>query len=159
MEYLTGTFENTKHGLRRKDDYTRQIAQQGFRIISEQIEQGHVKGGEQCCWAFVCLPGIFLAGRTPGKIIVTYGREEVRSAPLQKIANVRCTVCNAQLLADAKFCESCGANLSVTKPLPEGMKVCPQCAEHILVAARKCRYCGETFASGSLETGEEPKGE
>ena len=68
-------FENTPEGLREKDAVTRQLAAQGYRIISEQIEQGHIKGGEQCCGALICLPLIFLAGRTPGNIIVTYGRE------------------------------------------------------------------------------------
>src|ERR1700726_5160187 len=75
MEYVTRRFENTPEGLREKDAVTRQLAAQGYRIISEQIEQGHIKGGEQCCGALICLPLIFLAGRTPGNIIVTYGRE------------------------------------------------------------------------------------
>jgi hypothetical protein len=65
MEYITQKFENTPAGLRQKDAYTKQLAAQGYRITSEQIEQGHVKGGEQCCKALICLPLIFLAGRSP----------------------------------------------------------------------------------------------
>lgn len=75
MEYITRKFENTRAGLAKKDATTRELASQGYRITSEQIEQGHVKGEEQCCGALICLPLIFLAGRTPGTIVVTYGRE------------------------------------------------------------------------------------
>jgi hypothetical protein len=154
MEYFTARFENTYEGLRQKDGYTRQVASQGYRIISEQIEQGH-KGREQCCWALTCLPGIFLAGRTPGTIVVTYGREAF-SEQTQNIPKVRCLLCNAQILADAKFCEYCGANLAVSRPLPEGMKTCPQCAEHIQVAAKRCRYCGAVL-EGPASTEQENK--
>jgi hypothetical protein len=75
MEYLTKTFENTPAGLRQKDEQSRILASQGFRIIGEHIEQGHVKGEEACCGFLICAPLAFLAGRTPGNIIVTYGRE------------------------------------------------------------------------------------
>ena len=34
------------------------LAAQGYRITSEQIEQGHAKGSEQCCWALVCVPHV-----------------------------------------------------------------------------------------------------
>ena len=155
MEYFTASFENTNSGLRAKDDYTSEVAREGYRIISEQIEQGHVKGGEQCCWAITCLPGIFLAGRTPGTIVVTYGRESF-SEQTQNIPKVRCLLCNAQILADAKFCDYCGANLTVNRPLPEGMKTCPQCAEHIQAAAKKCRYC-DAVLEGTASTEQENK--
>jgi hypothetical protein len=75
MEYLTKTFENTPGGLRQKDEQSTILASQGFRIISEHIEQGHIKGGEACCGFLICAPLAFLAGRTAGNIIVTYGRE------------------------------------------------------------------------------------
>ena len=154
MEYLTASFENSPEGLRRKDHYTRQLAEQGFRITSEQIEQGHIKGREQCCWALVCLPGIFLAGRTPGTIVVTYGRESYELAQRANVPRVQCLICQAHILADANFCEYCGANLTVNKPLPDGMKQCPQCAEYIQGAAKKCRYCGENLGGDSQATAE-----
>jgi len=75
MEYLTKTFENTPAGLRQKDEYSRNLALQGFRIISEHIEQGQFKGGDACCLFLICAPLAFLAGSTTGNIIVTYGRE------------------------------------------------------------------------------------
>jgi hypothetical protein len=147
MEYVTASFENTNPGLRQKDAYTHQLTSQGYRIVSEEIEPGHVKGGEQCCWAIICLPGIFLAGRTPGKIVVTYGREPFNLAGVA--SKVECLVCHRQILADAQFCEYCGANLMVNRPLPTGMKTCPQCAEHIQAAAKKCRFCGAALDENS----------
>lgn len=141
MEYITESFENTPYGLREKDEYTRQIAARGFWIISEQIEQGHIKGKQQCCWALVCLPGIFLAGRTPAQIVVTYGREA--AAALKVNPQVRCPVCNAEVFPDAIFCIECGTNLSVKRQLTSGTKKCPFCAEQIQAEAKKCRFCGE----------------
>src|SRR5258708_7281717 len=76
MEYLTKTFENTPAGLRQKDEQSRNLGLQGFRIISEHIEQGQLKGGDACCLFLICAPLAFLAGSTTGNIIVTYGREE-----------------------------------------------------------------------------------
>jgi hypothetical protein len=67
MEYLTEKFDNTSDGIKAKDTRTRQLAVLGYRIVSEQIEPGHVKGNEQCCGALICLPLIFAAGRTPGQ--------------------------------------------------------------------------------------------
>ena len=55
MEYLTQKFENTADGIRRKDAYTQQLAAQGYRIISEQIENGHVKGNEHRADAYKVL--------------------------------------------------------------------------------------------------------
>jgi hypothetical protein len=75
MEYLTKTFQKTPAGLRQKDEQSRILASQGFRIIGEHIEQGHIKGEEACCGFLICAPLAFLAGRTSGNIIVTYGRE------------------------------------------------------------------------------------
>jgi hypothetical protein len=85
MEYVTQTFKNTSFGLREKDRYSRYMATQGYRIISEQVVQGHIKGGEACCLGVCCLPSMLLAGRTPGSIIVTYGRE-ASQMPVQPIS-------------------------------------------------------------------------
>lgn len=101
MEYLTQKFENTADGIRRKDAYTQQVAAQGYRIISEQVENGHVKGNEQCCNALICLPLIFMAGRTPGNILVTYGRELLY-----------CNSCGTAAIAGSRFCSTCRADLS-----------------------------------------------
>jgi restriction system protein len=113
MEYVTQRFENTSAGIKQKDEYTKQIAAQGYRIITEQIEQGHIKGKEQCCLALICLPAIFLAGRTPGIIIVTYGREPIPS-PVQ----LYCSSCGASVPPSANSCERCG-NVLGEKSAPE----------------------------------------
>jgi len=101
MEYLTEKFDNTSDGIRAKDTRTRQLAAQGYRIVSEQIEPGHVKGGEQCCGALICLPLIFAAGRTPGTILVTYGRE-----------TLYCTSCGAATVFGNAICGSCKAAIT-----------------------------------------------
>ncbi|MFA4901612.1 MAG: zinc ribbon domain-containing protein [Desulfobaccales bacterium] len=45
-------------------------------------------------------------------------------------------------------------------PEPEDeTKVCPQCAETIKKAAKKCRYCGETFSFDQGKQEIEPKKE
>ena len=75
MQYVTQRFENTQAGLAQKDAYSRQMAAQGYHIVSEQLEAGHYKGGEQCCLFTLCMPCVFLAGRTPGIVVVTYGRD------------------------------------------------------------------------------------
>ena len=137
VEYLTGSFENTPEGLQKKDQYTREVSSYGYRIVGEQIEQGHIKGKEQCCWALICLPGIFLASRTPAKIVVTYGRDNDRPSGL------RCAACSTPVPMGSKFCTVCGADLTQRKPLSEGTKQCPFCAEHIQQGAKKCRFCGE----------------
>ena len=99
MEYVTRKFENTSEGLAQKDAHTKQLVSQGFRIISEQVEKGHIKGGEQCCGALICLPFIFLARRTPSIILVTYGRE---------IAF--CRSCGNAVGLGMFLCSTCNAN-------------------------------------------------
>ena len=95
MQYVTQRFENTSAGLAQKDAYSRQMAAQGYHIVSEQLEGGHYKGGEQCCLFTLCIPCVFLAGRTPGSVVVTYGREV---AP--------CPNCGAEVVAGYQ-CSNC----------------------------------------------------
>ena len=40
MQYVTQRFENTSAGLAQKDAYSRQMAAQGYHIVSEQLERG-----------------------------------------------------------------------------------------------------------------------
>src|ERR1035438_78411 len=108
MEYITRKFENTRAGLTQKDATTSQLASQGFRITSEQIEQGHIKGEEQCCGAVICLPLIFAAGRTPGNILVTYGREVEPPVPVQALF---CASCGARVSPETALCNSCGIEI------------------------------------------------
>jgi restriction system protein len=137
MEYITRKFENTGRGLAQKDEVTRQLAAHGYRIISEQIEPGHIKGEEQCCGALICLPLIFAAGRTPGYIVVTYGRE---SAPQVLPQALFCTSCGAQVPAGATFCRACGGALQGhTTPNREGALVLIRNREAAREKTRKCQ--------------------
>jgi restriction system protein len=95
MQYVTQKFENTPAGLAQKDAYSRQMATQGYHIVSEQLETGHYKGGEQCCLMSCAIPCVFLAGRTPGFVVVTYGRDV---AP--------CPNCGAEVVAGFQ-CSNC----------------------------------------------------
>ncbi len=101
MEYITRTFENTIDGLHDKDSFTKQQTAQGFRIVSEQVEKGDIKGHEQCCGALLCLPLVFLAGRKPGQVHVTYGRE-----------TLYCTSCAEVVVAGQRLCPTCNAEAS-----------------------------------------------
>jgi hypothetical protein len=95
MQYVTQRFENTRVGLSQKDTYSRQMSAQGYHIVSEQLEAGHRKGGEQCCLFAACVPCVFLAGRTSGFVVVTYGRE-VFSCPkcgVEVLAGTQCSNC------------------------------------------------------------------
>ncbi len=103
MQYMTQRFENTRNGLSQKDAYSRQMAAQGYHIVSEQLEAGHYKGEEQCCLFVICMPCVFLAGRTPGSVVVTYGRE-VAPCPkcgIEVVAGYECSNC-LRMAADGK---------------------------------------------------------
>ena len=95
MQYVTQRFENTQAGLAQKDAYSRQMAAQGYHIVSEQLEAGHYKGGEQCCLFTLCMPCVFLAGRTPGIVVVTYGRdiEPCPNCGTEVLAGYQCSNC------------------------------------------------------------------
>jgi hypothetical protein len=101
MEYITRKFENTLDGLNEKDAFTKQQAAQGFRIVNEQVERGDIKGHEQCCGALICLPLVFLAGRTPGKVHVTYGRE-----------TLHCSCCGDEVIVGQRLCATCKAQVA-----------------------------------------------
>lgn len=80
LEYKTLKFPNDKDGLRQKDASLTQLAAGGWRVVSESVETGHTKGGEACCLASICFQMGFLAGRTPGSIVVSLAREAVSSS-------------------------------------------------------------------------------
>ena len=88
LEYKTLKFRNDVEGLRQKDFALKELAAGGWRVVSESIEAGHMKGGQACCLATICLPMGFLAKRTPGQIVITLTREEAAAASSPPVANI-----------------------------------------------------------------------
>lgn len=157
MEYITRKFENTREGLTAKDATSRQLALTGWQITAEHIEQGHLRGGEQCCFGLICLPMIFLASRTPSVITVSYGRDLGElSRSLAARGQRMCGACGNSFdrWSGFQFCDLCGASVPGEEtadsmlPIPSDVKKCPYCAEEVHSDAIKCRYCGEFFDPG-----------
>jgi hypothetical protein len=73
-EVKTLQFPNTAAGQAKKNEALVHHLQQGWRVVSETVTQGHMKGDEACCLAMICLPLGFAAGRTEGVISVTLQR-------------------------------------------------------------------------------------
>jgi hypothetical protein len=88
LEYKTLTFINARIGLEEKDETITNLSQQGWRIVNESITPGHMKGKQACCLASLCLPTGFLAGRTPGSIVVSLVRDSTESPANNIVAKV-----------------------------------------------------------------------
>jgi hypothetical protein len=75
VEYITARFFNDNNGIKERHLYLSKMAAQGWRVVSESIDPSHMRGGQACCLASICLPLGFLAGRTTGTINMTLTRE------------------------------------------------------------------------------------
>ncbi len=73
-EVKTVQFPNSAAGQAKKNKVLVEHLQDDWRVISETVTPGHIKGGEACCLATLCLPLGFAAGRTKGLISVTLQR-------------------------------------------------------------------------------------
>jgi hypothetical protein len=103
LEYHTAQFSTDQEGLNQRNAYLAQMSANGWHVVSEVIEPGHIKGGEGCCLASICLPMGFLAPRTDNIINMTFGREV-------KAAAGYCTKCGKSLTGN-NFCTHCGAKI------------------------------------------------
>lgn len=67
----------------------------------------------------------------------------VHVPPPQKIPSAEpapsCPACGAPVKPGAKFCGSCGADLS----LPAGPPTCPRCGQEVREGAKFCNKCGQ----------------
>lgn len=66
--------------------------------------------------------------------------EELKTATQQ--TNV-CSKCNTAVLADSKFCGSCGTPVVISEKKVEVLKVCKNCNETIPDSAVYCPCCGQ----------------
>jgi hypothetical protein len=80
LEYKTFSFANDAAGLARREECIQAMAAAGWRIESETIDPGHIKGGQACCLATICLPLGFAAGRTPSTVSIIFAKESVQRA-------------------------------------------------------------------------------
>lgn len=80
LEYKTLKFRNDGEGLQLKDSALTALAAEGWHVVSESIEAGHIRGSQACCLATICLPMGFLSKRTPANIVITLAREAFSSA-------------------------------------------------------------------------------
>lgn len=74
-QYETLRFVSDSGGQNRKVRTLNILGQHGWRVVGETVEPGHMKGGEACCLATLCLPLGLAAGRTPNVTIVSIERE------------------------------------------------------------------------------------
>ena len=98
LEYRTVKFRNDRAGLAERNAYIGTMSNDGWHIVSELIEQGHLDGDQACCLATLCLPLAFLAGRTASEVTVTFAKERITF----------CTYCGMPL--SGRFCTKCGHN-------------------------------------------------
>lgn len=100
-EYKTMHFLNTPEGQRQKVEALAIAHAEGWRVISETIEQGKFRGGEACCLFMICAPCAFLAGNYDSTIHVTLEREQT----------MKCPYCAEAVNPEAVVCRHCGRDI------------------------------------------------
>jgi hypothetical protein len=75
-EFMNLQFPNNAEGQTEKLKALHTYCSEEWKVVSEIIIPGQVKGGDACCLALICLPLIFFAGKTDGYINLTLERDK-----------------------------------------------------------------------------------
>jgi hypothetical protein len=70
-QYETLRFVSDAAGQARNVQALNLLGGHGWRVVSETVEPGHMKGDQACCLAIICLPLGFAASRTPNMSVVS----------------------------------------------------------------------------------------
>jgi len=74
--YKNLEYKNDEAGRRQKIEDLNYYSQQGWSVVSENIENGEFNGQKACClWMMCCIPFALMAGNKTGKIRVTLEKE------------------------------------------------------------------------------------
>ena len=70
-EVKTLNFPNTPAGQKQKNETLVRELSNGWKIVSENVTPGGLRGNRACCFFIICMPCAFLAGNKDGTISVT----------------------------------------------------------------------------------------
>jgi hypothetical protein len=85
--FLSLQFDGSAHGQQVKSDVLTFLTRRGWRVVSESVQSGHVRGEQACCLALICLPLGFAADRTPDIVTVNLVTDRVLGAVTEHIHN------------------------------------------------------------------------
>ena len=119
LEYQTAQFPNSFAGQKLKNEALARAVANGWKVESETLLPGHMKGEQACCLALICLPLGFLAGRTEGVVSVTCSRPiqpngntappPLPALPAQTALDLTCLNCGYVNSPGRTICKGCGS--------------------------------------------------